>query len=188
MLEVGAGTGLSGIVAACIDRPASFVLVTDYDDPNLVSNLRKNVQDNDMNGNLRVLPHCWGKDIDDLRSLSKTKDGFDVILAADVIWDSFSHAGLIETLVQSLKKNEDSRVVLVAGYHTGRHVVQAFLRRARSKGLIPDGNEVMEFERGVYSKSYSDLDFDLLDGLEDIDTHREERQKITIECRLKLLI
>ncbi|TIB12907.1 hypothetical protein E3P92_02461 [Wallemia ichthyophaga] len=186
VLEVGAGTGLSGIVAGCIHRPASFVLVTDYDDPNLISNLRKNVQDNNKNGVCKVLPHCWGKDVDDLRSLSKTKDGFDVILAADVIWDSFSHASLIETLLQSLKKSDSSRVVLVAGYHTGRHVVQAFLRRARSKGLVPDDNEITEFARGSFSKSYTDLDFDLLDGLEDIDTHREERQKTTIECRLKL--
>ncbi|TIA89239.1 hypothetical protein E3P99_02151 [Wallemia hederae] len=187
VLEVGAGTGLSGIVAGCCSRPASSVLITDYDDVELITNLRKNVRDNDKRGNLKVMAHCWGKDADDLRSSSLTRDGFDVILAADVIWDSFSHLSLIETLTQSLKQRPESRVVLVAGYHTGRHVVQAFMRRAKAKGLVPDDSLIMEFERGVYSQSYTDLDFDLLNGLEDIDVYREQRQKTTIECRLRLV-
>ncbi|EIM21803.1 hypothetical protein E3Q22_03316 [Wallemia mellicola] len=184
VLEVGAGTGLTGLVAGLSARQ---VLITDYDDEELIGNIRRNVKQNaNEKANVKVMAHTWGKEVDDLL-VGVYKEGFNVILAADVIWDTFSHESLIDTFVEVLKKEDDARVILVAGYHTGRHVVQAFLRRAQARGLIPDDDAIMEFERGKHKKTYSEVEFDLLDGLNDIDKYREERQKMTIEVKLKCI-
>ena len=51
VLEVGAGTGLSGLVAS--RKRAKFVLITDYNDDSLIKNLRNNIKLNidDSNNN-----------------------------------------------------------------------------------------------------------------------------------------
>lgn len=183
VLELGAGTGLSGLVAS--RKRAKFVLITDYNDDSLIKNLRNNIKlnmvDSNNNNIVKCQSHTWGKDMDDLQFYNQ---GYEVILAADVIWDSFSHVMLIESLIQLLAKKSTSRVILVAGYHTGRHVVQAFLRRARAKGLVPLNDAILEFERGEYKHTYTSNDFELLDGMVNYDEHREDRQKLLIETHL----
>jgi nicotinamide N-methyltransferase len=65
ILELGAGAGLPGILAAL--EGAEFVLLSDYDSPALLSNLRGNVEANVPKALLyrvEVQGYIWGSDID----------------------------------------------------------------------------------------------------------------------------
>ena len=63
VLEVGAGAGLAGIVAALYG--AKLVVLSDYDSPRLLENLRQNTEVNlpmSIRERVKVLGHIWGQD------------------------------------------------------------------------------------------------------------------------------
>ena len=67
VLELGAGAGLPGIVAALCG--ASFVVLTDYESPRLIDNLRHNVQKNiptAVQEKVKVTGHTWGEDTESI--------------------------------------------------------------------------------------------------------------------------
>ncbi|PWN35733.1 uncharacterized protein FA14DRAFT_160760 [Meira miltonrushii] len=139
--EFGAGTGLPSIASAKFGK-ARFTLSTDYDSPSLISILTKNVKDNvstdQWQSRIRVIGHTWGKsigDVEDAFPYSLKADKFDVLLLADCIWDDLSHNWLIKSIVHLLAKNQDSRVYMVSGLHTGREKIIAFIRRMHKAGL-----------------------------------------------------
>ncbi|KAI0372618.1 hypothetical protein BV20DRAFT_939610 [Pilatotrama ljubarskyi] len=130
ILELGAGAGLPSIL---ITRTYEDVLVTctDYPDDALIRTLADNTKRNEVSDRCRVVPYAWGSDPFPLLgpdSSDSNIPGFDIVLAADTLWNSDTHRIFIETLKLTLRRSPDARIHLVAGFHTGRYVIQSFLR------------------------------------------------------------
>lgn len=140
VLELGAGTGLPGVVAARFGA-ARFVLSTDYDGEPLISTLTANIRAACPVAdfpNVRVAGHTWGHSIDDIAELIPARlesTHFDVVLLADCIWDGLSHAALLQSIAKLLSQHQRARVYMAAGLHTGRSTIVSFLRRAHKLGL-----------------------------------------------------
>ncbi|KZT67383.1 hypothetical protein DAEQUDRAFT_751758 [Daedalea quercina L-15889] len=130
-LELGAGAGLPGILVARL-YPAVDVVSSDYPDDELIATLADNVQKNDVFTHCHAIPYAWGSDPSPLfapfAGASSSQPGFDVVFAADTLWNPDLHSKFLATLSATLRKTSDARVHLVAGFHTGRYTVESFLK------------------------------------------------------------
>lgn len=135
VLELGAGSGLPGLICAAEGHP-SKVLLSDYPDPNIMQALQRSVDRNGLADYVQVVGHAWGDEAS-LKTLLRPphQDGFDLIIGADILWMSDQHEGLCQTLAGALKPNGRSEVHLVAGFHTGRWPIANFLKEARAHGF-----------------------------------------------------
>ncbi|KAH8815611.1 hypothetical protein F5884DRAFT_772921 [Xylogone sp. PMI_703] len=145
VLELGAGTGLAGIIAALMG--ARRVVISDYPAPEVLENLRANVSRNvdsrkqkQLSGNgtnqpesgaLRprrliaettVQGHEWGVLTDGFSV--RNHECFDRLLVADCLWMPWQHANLLASIRWFLK--EDGKAWVVAGFHTGREKMAGF--------------------------------------------------------------
>ncbi|KAL4072790.1 WD40 repeat-like protein [Scleroderma yunnanense] len=132
ILELGAGAGLPSILIAGMFQNAR-VIASDYPDTSLIRTLSRNVQKNGVSGRAHTVPYDWGTDISSLVSWENQEPPedshlFDIIIAADTLWNSALHKRFIKSLTMCLKRSHDARVHLVAGLHTGRYTIQSFLR------------------------------------------------------------
>ena len=123
VLELGASAGLPSILVAKL-FPEALVTVTDYPDDELIKTLKYNVEGNSVADCCKVLPYAWGSDP---TVILDNSSGFDVVIAADTLWNPELHPIFIHSLKSTLKKSSSSRIHLVAGLHTGRYTIQAFL-------------------------------------------------------------
>ncbi|KAF9778310.1 putative methyltransferase-domain-containing protein [Thelephora terrestris] len=135
VLELGAGAGLPGILIAKT-RDDVQVVLSDYPDEELIDALNQNVAANVSNGSVHVVPYDWTTgDTTPFRALSP--DGFDVIIAADTLWNVDLHGAFLQSLESLLRRDTDGpstpSINLVAGLHTGRWTIQAFLRAVEDR-------------------------------------------------------
>lgn len=174
VLELGAGTGLPGIMAAHAHQAqaqqkqqqrqqsasvgrAEQVVLSDYDEEELIARLRANVRANiaaaaaGAGAATAVVGHIWGQDpsdlLDVLRPSHTGAPKYDVVLLADCLWDRLSHALLLKTLRAVLARSSDARVYVASGLHTGREVLVEFIARARGSGFVV--KRWLEVEEGV---------------------------------------
>jgi len=174
VLELGAGTGLPGILSAL--RGAQQVVLSDYDDPKLLGFIRSNVLrciPEHILPNVRVIGHIWGQDTEDILEFAPSR--FSRIICADVLWDTFSHPALLKTLLALLAPSPESRIIVISGLHTGRGPLARFLRLAAFRGLVPDETGLREFEVGGAEQHWDEY---RADG--DI----RERNRWTLEFKL----
>ena len=156
ILELGAGAGLPGLVVAKwlerfeADLPTPWrrwqVVLSDYPDEMLIAGLRNNVASNGFrtedvelverweSSRVHVCPYAWGEDTSDILPphTFRKEGGYDLIIAADTLWNAAQHAIFTQTLSRLLKPASDSRIHLVAGFHTGRYAISGFLRSLHS--------------------------------------------------------
>jgi len=128
VLELGASAGLPSILVAKLFPTSALVTVTDYPDDKLIETLKNNVQSNNVAHCCKVLPYAWGSDPTLVLGNGNSK-GFDVVIAADTLWNPALHPIFIDSLNSTLKKSSTSRIHLVVGLHTGRYTIQSFLIR-----------------------------------------------------------
>ncbi|KAG6918976.1 hypothetical protein DXG01_010215 [Tephrocybe rancida] len=131
VLELGASAGLPGIMIAKLYDNAS-VVVSDYPDELLIKTLADNVAHNGVSGSCIAAPYAWGSNAS---SIIGSDDGFDVVVAADTLWNPTLHTLFIQSLQLTLKKLPSARIHLVAGLHTGRYTIQSFLSAAQDAGF-----------------------------------------------------
>ncbi|KAI0314818.1 putative methyltransferase-domain-containing protein [Amylostereum chailletii] len=133
VLELGAGAGLPGILIAKTYEHV-HVTTSDYPDAELMRALEANVARNGAQARCSVVPHAWGTDPSTL--LSPDAAGFDTIVAADTLWNPDIHLKLIDTLARTLARTDGARAHLVAGLHTGRYTIEAFVRAVGEVGMV----------------------------------------------------
>lgn len=136
VLELGAGAGLPGILIAKTRRDVQVVL-SDYPDEELIAVLNQNVAANIYRGSAHVVPYDWTTgDITPFHVLSP--DGFDLIVAADTLWNADLHVPFLQSLESLLRRDAKGAsapsINLVAGLHTGRWTIQAFLKTVKDRG------------------------------------------------------
>jgi len=109
VLELGAGGGLPGIVAA--KKNAAVTVLTDYPDQALLNNLHLNVaaniQEQTDRAQVYVEGYIWGRSVDPLLALCRPKDvtrRFDVIIMSDLIFNHSQHDALLDTCDAALEK------------------------------------------------------------------------------------
>lgn len=116
VMELGAGTGLVGMAAACVLR--THVLLTDL--PEIVPNLERNLNDNAMvinsnGGSVSAAVLDWRQpEALLLASEQCAARAFSLILAADMIYSSEHPELLSNTIRHHLSKSSEARLVLEA--------------------------------------------------------------------------
>ena len=135
VLELGAGAGLPGILLAKT-RDDVEVVLSDYPDEELIDALTQNVASNISDGSVHVVPYDWtAGDVAPFYALAP--EGFDVIIAADTLWNTDLHGAFLGSLESLLRRDADSpslsSVNLIAGLHTGRWTIQAFLKAVEDR-------------------------------------------------------
>lgn len=115
VLEVGAGAGLPSLVSAHLG--AKRVVVTDYPDADLIDNLRHNVallSSADVRSRLAADGYLWGSNVDKLVAYlpDENKNGFDLLILADLLFNHSEHAKLVKTVLDTLKKSVNAKALV----------------------------------------------------------------------------
>ncbi|ANM61001.1 putative lysine methyltransferase, S-adenosyl-L-methionine-dependent methyltransferase [Arabidopsis thaliana] len=115
ILELGAGTSLPGLVAAKVG--ANVTLTDDATKPEVLDNMRRVCELNKLNCNVLGLTWgVWDAPILDLRP--------NIILGADVLYDSSAFDDLFATVSFLLQSSPDA--VFITTYHnrSGHHLIE----------------------------------------------------------------
>lgn len=149
ILELGAGAGLPSCVAAI--KGARTVVVTDYPDPSLVSNLEHNAENIRAKSllpqgtNLYAEGYAWGREIEPLVAhlpsppeLPEGSARFDLLILADVIYNYQQHDNLIKSVQMTLKRSPDASVLVASTPYQPWlwDKIIAFLPLAEEKGFV----------------------------------------------------
>ncbi|KAG9220396.1 hypothetical protein CCMSSC00406_0006661 [Pleurotus cornucopiae] len=145
VLELGAGCALPSLLLATLahDTP-SLVVVTDYPDDTILSNLRSNVERNQEafqpSCGVQWAPFEWGSDVSLVRSIlpEGRRDGYDILILSDLLHFDRSHDVLISSMISLLRHSTDARAYIAAGSYTRPEVRETFLRKVREAGLHVD--------------------------------------------------
>lgn len=115
---------------------AEEVVISDYPAPEILANIKLNIEKNippNLYPKVSVQGHEWGN-ITDALAVSRGHS-FTRILAADCLWMPWQHENLVETMLHFLSYEEDARIWVIAGFHTGRAKLAPFLGITVDKGL-----------------------------------------------------
>lgn len=120
------GAALASIIS--ILSGAQSVTISDYPATSIIDNIHANVHRNvpeSLRSAVTVTGHQWGLIEDDMGK--RHAGSYTRILCADCIWMLGEHSNLLKTFDHFLAPVNDARIWLIAGFHTGRDVVESFL-------------------------------------------------------------
>ncbi|TRM67140.1 putative methyltransferase-domain-containing protein [Schizophyllum amplum] len=141
VLELGAGGGLPGLVTA-LDG-AQKVVLTDYPDATLVDNLDFNTQQNlpaSIAANVAVQGYIWGTPVAPLlEKLPAGRQGFDLVILSDLIFNHSQHDALLKTCEQCTAEPSSAAPPYVLVFYTHHrphlaHRDMEFFAKARERG------------------------------------------------------
>lgn len=140
-LELGAGGALPSIIAALTGSITT--VITDYPDQPLLANILHNVSQNVTHRNDRVFVtgYIWGQNTTPLlKLLSEKRDGFDVIMLSDLIFNHSQHDALLDTCEQVLSSSPGAAVFVFYTHHRPHlsHRDMEFFDKARRRDWSTD--------------------------------------------------
>lgn len=146
IVSTAVGVGLAGIISTL--SGAYEVTISDYPAPDILRTLRKNVEKNldpQLRRSIKVEGHQWGH----LKSqFASDKAGhFTRVLAADCLWMPHEHENLARSMLHFLSPSLEARVLVIAGFHTGRRNLVLFFEE-----VVP--------EEGLQVESIYEMDVD----------------------------
>ncbi|KIW03633.1 uncharacterized protein PV09_05385 [Verruconis gallopava] len=112
ILELGAGAGLPSLI--CALNGANRVIVTDYPDPELIENLKTNIEQCSAFTNPGILEttgHLWGDSVDSLLALlppNNKPTGFQTLILADLLFNHSEHVKLLHSIEHTLQHSSDA--------------------------------------------------------------------------------
>jgi len=114
VLELGAGAGLPSLVCALVG--AQKVVATDYPDPDLIINLRHNIEHCHglpQKGLIVAEGFLWGSPTNHIRAhLEPNGNAFDLLILADILFNHSEHAKLLASVRATLKKAPQSTALV----------------------------------------------------------------------------
>lgn len=125
VLELGAGAALPSLISAI--SGAKNIVVTDYPAPEILANITSNIALNKpkfVSSDIQVYGHTWGELDEEVAK--KHAHSFSRIIAADTLWMTWEHENLVKSMLHFLDDSPTSRVIVVAGLHTGRQKMANF--------------------------------------------------------------
>ena len=169
VLELGAGAGLPSLTCAILG--ARKVVVTDFPDPDLVDNMRKNilecehipsVQDNAKDPVIVAEGFVWGADpthlLAHLQPAGESK--FHVLILADLLFRHSEHGKLVSTIEETMHRRPDSKAyVFFTSYRPWlRHKDMVFFDIARERGFIVDKILEEKLDKPMFENDPGDED------------------------------
>lgn len=162
-------------------------IITDYPSAEIIEPLRSNVQSaifrrskedsigiNEDQVDVRVQGLDWADtdDIQRIKALSGSSEdhqentpstpspGFDLILAADLLWYLDSHDALLSTLSQLLKRSQSSRAILATGRYVKRKDLAVFFSKAEGSGFTYRELDIDEplTRQSPWGKDFADVE------------------------------
>ncbi|KAF3055011.1 Protein N-methyltransferase nnt1 [Daldinia childiae] len=169
VLELGAGAGLPSIVSAILG--AEKVVVTDYADPDLVVNMKKNILGCELiptvNGDVDNSPivadgYIWGADATHLLSHleSVKRDKFDILILADLLFRHSEHGNMISSIEATMSRKKTSTAfVCFTSYRPWlQHKDLAFFDLARERGFIVEKFLEEKMDKAMFENDPGDED------------------------------
>lgn len=162
VLELGAGTGLPSlrILQETSRYKVSRCIITDYPSSEIMAALQSNISSNPSR-----IPSCdvqlVGLDWYDSQQINHVLHlnggaGYDVILAADLLWYTDAHSALLNVICKTLKKTPEARVYIATGRYVTRSQISVFLRQGSERGLRY--RELSIDDPGIRSEWMEELD------------------------------
>ena len=137
-------------------------MVTDYPDPSLIENIRKNIDVNcpgEAGISIVAEGFLWGGRIDSLqRHLSESDTGFDLLILADILFNHSEHEKLVKSVCAALKRTADARaLVFFTPYRPWLFERDMdFFRLAAGSGLIVDKVHESQVEHVMFEHDRGD--------------------------------
>ncbi|CCD26759.1 S-adenosylmethionine-dependent methyltransferase NDAI_0I01900 [Naumovozyma dairenensis CBS 421] len=153
VLELGAAGALPSIVSALIG--AKMVVSTDYPDPELISNIQFNADEQIPRDfqNIAVEGYIWGNKYDDIVKHITDKPSangetlkFDLIILSDLVFNHSEHHKLLSTTKDLLAK--DGKALVVFSPHRPWLLDDdlQFFETAKEHGLTPEFIEMVNWK------------------------------------------
>ncbi|KAG9523734.1 hypothetical protein KCV07_g2317, partial [Aureobasidium melanogenum] len=136
VLELGAGAGLPSLISAHLS--AKRVVVTDYPDADLITNLSYNIEACAPSLPIVAKGFLWGADTSALIEEVKPDEAFDVLILADLLFNHSEHQKLVQTVTKSLKKDGTALVFFTPYRPWLLEKDLAFFDLAKESGLQVD--------------------------------------------------
>jgi predicted nicotinamide N-methyase len=142
--EIGAGAALPAVFCAARLSPPAAVVATDYPDPLLLMNMRRNARRNAAR-NMAVVPLRWGDDAAPVIAAGRLaaeragipvpSDGrFSLLILTDTLWMPDQHAPLVASVAQLLSRDSGSRAIVSFTLQHDRTF--EFFDHARAAGFV----------------------------------------------------
>ncbi|KOS19978.1 putative nicotinamide N-methyltransferase [Escovopsis weberi] len=181
VLELGAAAGLPSLAAGILG--ARKVIMTDFNDPDLVQNMQKNIDACDATtaepaGSFaaRVVAEgfVWGRDVGHLlahlepdalaggweEKQAEKEGGFDVLILADLLFRHNEHGDLVKTIRETMRRSRESvAYVFFTSYRPWkRDLDMKFFDVARAAGLEVERVLEKKLEKPLFENDPGDLE------------------------------
>ena len=127
VVELGAGTGICGILAHKLG--ANHVMITDGDSDtlrNIRANIDLNVEQDEDNPRLECKQLLWGTHVKSFRQKWSRDEGFEIVMGGDIVYAQPSLEPLFETVVSLLSPVPGAKFILSYVYRSGVTIEDVF--------------------------------------------------------------